>query len=388
MLSYRWSTAADFERILDTANRIFSLRVNEDGTECYDHAYFSVLQPKLYRNAEIMPPHLLALAGDRLVGLAALRVYPVLMGGQQVLVGGVGTVGVLHEYRSQGIMRELMARLNAEMAARGVTLGELGGKRTRYAHFGYFTGGYGLEFNFERGDCLPFSADGYTVEELSGDAGAEDVRLFLSLYERTSVHAARTEADFVAALRSAKRRPYRIRHAGRTVGYLSADPGLDAIREVEVEDPATLPNVLHAFFNEVGKPSLLVYGIAPADTEKTGILAPLATSVKLAGRERYRIFDYRTLMEAGLRARAEWGQLLPGTVSFAIEQYGTVTATVGETVEVTRTETVSGTVLSGEEATRLLLGMPSPCGFSGKNLPPLAFAWFPLPLHTSPCDRV
>lgn len=388
MLTYRWSTAADFDRILDAANRIFSLRVNEDGSEYYDHTYFSVLQPKLYRSAGVMPPHLLALAGDRLVGLAAQKVYPVRMGGQQISVGGVGTVGVLQEYRSQGIMRELMTRLNAEMEARGVTLGELGGKRTRYAHFGYSTGGYGLEFNLERGDCLSFPAYGYTFEELIGDADPADVRLFLSLWNRTPVHAVRTEAEFLPTLRSAKRRPYRIRHAGRTVGYFSADPGLDAIREMEIEDPAKLPNVLHAFFNEVGRSSLLVYGISPADAEKVGILAPLATSVKLAGRERYRIFDYRGLIEAGLRARAEWGQLLPGTVSFAIADYGTVTVTVGETVAVTRTGTVGGTILTGEEATRLLLGMPSPCGIPGKALPPVVSAWFPLPLHTSPCDRV
>ena len=58
------------------------------------------------------------------------------MFGQTVQVGGVGTVGVIQEYRSRGIMRELMTRLNAEMEDRGVTVGELGGKRSRYAHFG------------------------------------------------------------------------------------------------------------------------------------------------------------------------------------------------------------------------------------------------------------
>ena len=76
MITYRWSTAADFDRILDTANRIFSLRVNEDGTEVYDRSYFRTLQPKLYGSADVMPPHLLAFDGDRLVGLAALRVHP------------------------------------------------------------------------------------------------------------------------------------------------------------------------------------------------------------------------------------------------------------------------------------------------------------------------
>lgn len=387
MITYRWSTAADFDRILDTANRIFSLRINEDGSERYDRSYFSALQPKLYRDCDAMPPHLLAFDGERLAGLAALRIHPVRMGSQEIRMGGIGTVGVAREYRGRGIMTELMTRLNAGMEASGVTLGELGGSRSRYAHFGYSTGGYGVELQFERGDCLPFSASDFAVEELPGDADPADVRLFLSLYNRTPVHADRTESDFLTVLRSGKRRPYRILQTGRTVGYLCADAGLDAVGELEVEDPKCLPNVIHALFNEIGRSALLLYGIAPADTDKLDVLLPLATSVKLSGRERYRIFDYRGLIEAGLRAQAERRQLLPGTVRFAVDGYGTLTVTVGETVEVTRTETVDGTALSGEEATRLLLGM-APCGFPGKQLPPQASAWFPLPLFNRPCDRV
>ena len=186
--------------------------------------------------------------------------------------------------------------------------------------------------------------------------------MFLSLYDRTPVHAARTEADFLPTLRSGKRRPYRILRAGKTVGYLCADSGLDAVSELELEDPAFLPHALHAFFNEVGRSSLLLYGIAPAETGKLALLLPIATAAKLSGRERYRIFDYRGLIEAGLRARAEHFPLLPGTVRFAVEGYGTLTVTVDGTVQVTRTEEIAGTVLTGEEATRLLLGLPSPCG--------------------------
>lgn len=388
MITYRWSTAADFDRILDTANRIFSLRVNEDGTEVYDRSYFRTLQPKLYGSADVMPPHLLAFDGDRLVGLAALRVHPVRMFGQTVQVGGVGTVGVIQEYRNRGIMRELMTRLNAEMEDRGVTVGELGGRRSRYAHFGYSTGGYGMELTFSRDDCLPFPALDFAVAELSGDAAPEEIRLFLSLYDRTPVHAARTEADFLPTLRSGKRRPYRILRAGKTVGYLCADSGLDAVSELELEDPAFLPHALHAFFNEVGRSSLLFYGIAPAETGKLALLLPIATAAKLSGRERYRIFDYRGLIEAGLCARAEHFPLLPGTVRFAVEGYGTLTVTVDRTVQVTRTEEIAGTVLTGEEATRLLLGLPSPCGIPGKPLSQPASAWFPLPFHNRPCDRI
>ena len=157
---------------------------------------------------------------------------------------------------------------------------------------------------------------------------------------------------------------------------------------MELEDPAFLPHALHAFFNEVGRSSLLLYGIAPAETGKLALLLPIATAAKLSGRERYRIFDYRGLIEAGLRARAEHFPLLPGTVRFAVEGYGTLTVTVDGTVQVTRTEEIAGTVLTGEEATRLLLGLPSPCGIPGKPLSQPASAWFPLPFHNRPCDRI
>lgn len=388
MITYRYSTPADFDRIFDVANRIFSLRTNEDGSEHYDRGYFRTLQPKLYRNAEVMPPHLMAFDGDTLVGIAALCVHSLHMGGQTVTVGGVGTVGVLQEYRGRGIMRELMTRLNADMARDGVTLGELGGKRSRYAHFGYFSGGAGMEISLSRDDILPFPTEGLTVAELSGEATAAEARLFRSLYDRTPIRAERREADFLSILRSGKRRPYRILRGDRTVGYLCADAGLDQISEIELDEPSLLPNALHAWFNEVGSRSLLLYGIAPAERDKLAMLLPIAISAKLAERERYKIFDYRGLTEAGLRARAELSGLACGEARFSIADYGTLTVSVGKTVEVTRSDETCSVMLTEEEATRLLIGLPSPCGFCGKALSPLLTAWFPLPLHDRPCDRV
>lgn len=388
MITYRYSTPADFDSILDVANRIFSLRTNEDESEHYDRGYFRTLQPKLYRSAEVMPPHLMAFDGDTLVGIAALCVHPLHMGGQTVTVGGVGTVGVLQDYRGRGIMRELMTRLNSDMARDGVTLGELGGKRSRYAHFGYFSGGAGMEISLSRDDILPFPTDGLTVAELSGEAMVEEVQLFRSLYDRTPIRAERSETDFVSILRSGKRRPYRILHGNRTVGYLCADAGLDQISEIELDEPSLLLNALHAWFNEVGSRSLLLYGIAPAERDKLAMLLPIATSAKLAERERYKIFDHRGLIEAGLRARAELSGLACGEARFAITGYGTLTVSVGKTVEVTRSDEACEVTLTEEEATRLLIGLPSPCGFCGKALSPLLTAWFPLPLHDRPCDRV
>lgn len=388
MITYRYSRAEDFERIFDTANRIFSLRVNEDGSEWYDRNYFRRLQPKLYCDAERMPPHLLAFDGDRLVGLAAIRIHPVRMGHCTVRMGGVGTVGVLREYRNRGIMRELMTRINADMAEQGVDLGELGGKRSRYAHFGYATGGCGMELTVTRDDILSFPAEGYTVQEISDGGRPEEIRLFRSLYEKTPVHAERTGDDFLLTLRSGERRPYRILKNGETVGYLCADRGLDAISELEAEEVSELPHILHAYFNEVGNSSLLLYGIAPAERKKLAVLLPIATAVKLAERERYRIFDYRHLVEAGLRAKAEWMPLVRGHINLTVEGYGTLSITVGDQVRVLRTEEPAELRMTEEEAVRLLLGMVSPCGFPGKDLPAEAAAWFPIPLHNRPCDRI
>lgn len=388
MITYRYSVPEDFELILDTANRIFSLRTNEDGSVRYDRNYFRSLQPKLYRSAEQMPPHLLAFEGDLLVGMAAIRIHPVWLGSRRFLMGGVGTVGVLQDYRSHGIMRELMTRVNADMRAQGVDLGELGGKRTRYAHFGYATGGLGMELTLERGDVLPFSAEEYAVQEISGEGKPEEIRLFLSLYEKTVVHAQRTEQDFLLTLRSGKRRPYRVLRNGETVGYLCADRGLDAVCEVETVDPHELPHILHAYFNEVGSSSLLLYGIAPAEAEKLSVLLPLATSAKLAERERYCIFDFHHLLEEGLRGKVELTPLAWGSMRIAVEGYGTLTLEVGEEIHVTRSDEPAELCVTGEEAVHLFLGMAQPCGCFGKKLPSQASSWFPIPLHNRPCDRI
>ena len=54
MITYRWSTAADFDRILDTANRIFSLRVNEDDTFTKHRFLTFIKQPKFYHVMHII----------------------------------------------------------------------------------------------------------------------------------------------------------------------------------------------------------------------------------------------------------------------------------------------------------------------------------------------
>lgn len=388
MITYRYSTAEDFEQIFDTANRVFSLRVNEDGTEWYDRNYFRRLQPKLYWDAGRMPPHLLAFDGERLVGLAAIRVHSLWMGHREIRLAGIGTVGVLREYRNRGIMRELMTRINADLAAQGVDLGELGGKRSRYAHFGYATGGCGMELSVARDDVLPFSAGEYSVQEISDEGQPEELLLFRSLYERSAVRSERTTEDFLLTLRSGKRRPYRILRNGKTVGYLCADQGLDAINELETENVAELPHILHAYFNEVGNSNLLLYGIAPAEREKLAVLLPIATAAKLAERERYRIFDYRHLVEEGLRAKAEWMSLVPGNMRLTVEGYGTLSIEVGTQIRVLRTEEPTALRVTEEEAVHLFLGMSLPCGFPGKNLPAEAVSWFPIPLHNRPCDRI
>lgn len=388
MITYRYSAPSDFECIFDTANRIFSLCTNEDGSVWYDKNYFRCLQPKLYQSAEQMPPHLLAFDGNTLVGMAAVRIHPLWLGSRKISMGGVGTVGVLQEYRRRGIMSELMNRVNADMAAQGVDLGELGGKRARYAHFGYATGGSGMELTIIRDDVARFSSGGYEIQEITGEAGRDESRLYLSLYEKNAVHAYRTERDFLLTLRSGKRRPYRIIRNGKITGYLCANPGLEAICELETENLQELPQLLCAYLNAVEKSSVLLYGIAPTEFEKLSVLLPIATSAKLAEGERYRIFDFRHLLEEGLRGKAELMPLAEGSMRVAIEGYGTLMLEVGNEIRVLRSDAAAEVHITGDEAVHLFLGLAPQCGWFHKTLPPQAHAWFPLPLHNRPCDRI
>jgi predicted acetyltransferase len=66
-----------------------------------------------------------AFAGDRLVGLAAARPMEQYFGGRAVPMGGVHSVAVAPDRRGRGLARRLLARLLADVRARGESISTL-----------------------------------------------------------------------------------------------------------------------------------------------------------------------------------------------------------------------------------------------------------------------
>ncbi len=388
-LQMRYSTPADLELLLDTADRIFTAKADENGEAVYQKGYFLGLQPKLYERPELLSPHLLVFDGERLVGLAGISPKTMHIGKKTLTVCGLGTVGVLAEYRGQGIMKLLMDRLNADMARDSVDIAELGGCRKRYARYGYFTGSAAVDLEFCPEDLCDEPELDIAFEGILATFD-DELKFFSELHGRHLTFIEREPAAFLSTLRTGGRRAMRILFKGETLGYASISSNGSTICEIELSEPSYLPSVLRAYLARYSLGKVTLHNFSPHAPEVYRSVAAMASATAMRWSERYRIFNYPRVLEVGLSARQTVAAIPEGELVLGIRDQAPLTVSVrNRAVEVTETPQATPTLqLTEEEATLLLLGASASLSVYPEELPELARAWFPLPFHVNSNDRI
>lgn len=166
MLEIRRGKKEEFDQIIDFIDFVFSKNsCPHDFLEMY---------PNLYRRTDESMNNLVNLWDDNEI-VASVLVYPrtLCIGGKKLKVCGIGSVAAHPRYRGRGYMTKLLSYITSEMKADGTALSNLGGRRTRYNHFGYEIGGngYGIEFSWEAiKTVLPdYEGSGYKFEKFGGE---------------------------------------------------------------------------------------------------------------------------------------------------------------------------------------------------------------------------
>ncbi len=377
-----YSTDQDYDAILDVANKIFTLC--EDST--YDNNYFQDIQPKIYRSKANMPPHLLAFDDNRLIGMAAIRKNILRLGSEQLTVCGIGTVGVLQEYRGKGVMKAMMNHINHDLKKSDVDLAELGGKRKRYSHFGYTTGGTGADVSISKEEFADFPEVDYHFEE-EGQWATDEQVFFCRLHQAQTVYSERKPGLFQETLQTGKRRALKILLHNCCVGYCSVSSSYENIVELAVEEEYSIMSVLRSYVQTFSLHSVLLFNFSPLWLSQNPDILRCASYVSLRAQERYRIFRYQKVLQAGLSAKHALQPLCPGELTVKIQNYGTLRIQIGKSVQVEMTEKIADLSLSEEDAVHLLIGSSALLGNCTK-LPAFATGWFPLPIHTLSNDRI
>ena len=229
---------SDFYALRDLLDGVFSRKYGRE-------TRFAPMFPRFFAepNEYCTSSHYGAFDGDRLIGTAAMYLMDYVVGGVHIKLIGNGNVAVHEDYRGQGVMMNLLWRINEECDKVG-DVGYLHGKVDRYAKVGYIPGGVQYQCTFAPGE-----ANGYEFVAML----PEEAAWHMACAAKRSDYLVRAEKDFIPALRSQSREPISIFKNGTMVGYLSLARSSGAVEEFAIGNEDEV-SAFRALAKELGRP--------------------------------------------------------------------------------------------------------------------------------------
>lgn len=103
-----------------------------------DHPPFEDIYPDLFlEDDEVLGRHAVVREGGRIIACVGTYLIPAQIGGCRVMTAGVGQVATDPAARGKGCMTALLDHELARCREEGALVAWLGGRRDRYAHFGF-----------------------------------------------------------------------------------------------------------------------------------------------------------------------------------------------------------------------------------------------------------
>ena len=369
------------EDYIDFINYVFGM----NGTPS---SSFETLLPKLYRKGrESDKETYFAIKDDRLVG--AVLAYPITfsVNGTPLTVRGIGSVSTHPRHRGEGFMKGLMKAAIDDMIKDDIDLSVLGGRRHRYAHFG-----------FEKCDgMMYFSVSGTTVNYVKPSregitmraVGPDDTELLDLLYEKMHqrpYYADRPRADLYDILVSWRSRPYVFFQGDEMVGWAVHYASKRQLSEFCSLNPALTKAMVAVAIDTLGNLSIAV----PAyDHAVAGEVDILSEDVHVVSNECFLVFNWQKVLSTLLAFKNSQTPLVDGSLVVTIEGVkGTVTLKLTVKDGKTSVETT-------DEAPEITLSQLEAEVFFFRNyaadrakINPQAASWLSLPLFIFEADNV
>ncbi|MBR5519135.1 MAG: GNAT family N-acetyltransferase [Clostridia bacterium] len=390
MLEIRRGTAADFDEIIDFIDFVFS----KNGSP-HD---FPAMYPNLYLRTDESMRNLVNLYEDgKIIGSVLAHERVLSVAGKELKVVGIGNVAAHPRMRGKGIMTKLMTHIVDEMKKDGVAISMLGGKRSRYNHFGYEVGGagYGLRFGDEEVEPIYGKeiADKYTFRAFTAD-DKELASACKAIYETQNVHFLYNDDAFVLRFFDwSGRTPYAAYNtAGELIGYIALGPQgrQRSICEHAFVSGIDAAEALAAFaIHTQGDLRVTVRDWEMVDFSK---LIRVGSIHSFGPTEMWNILDWKAVLEAFLTIKAAYANLENGSMVVEVLEQGKWEITVdGSAVTVVDSDKTADLTFSALDSVYAMTG-PQPMALIGYDHPEavlrMARSWFPLPLVSIEADRV
>ena len=344
--------------------------------------------PKMWvRDDAHMGKHIGIFEGGRLV--AAMGIYPfdAFVGGVPLRFATTGNIAVHPDVEGRGLMGAMMDYAMEELDRLGVDVARLGGLRSRYNRYGFESCGQVYTFNFtekNRQRRLPLAGRGVTFRQMSAE-DTEALDFAAALYNRGAIAVPRTAEGAWLAMTTWQNTPYLALCDGTPIGYVVANTQGNVIAELAAKDTATLADTVAAWQARVG--ASISFSLPPYAVEAVRLFSQVCESSAIQSPSHFRVIHWDKLIGALLALKLSYCRLPEGTLCLDILGWGRVRLTVKEGVATCeRTEDTADITLDPLAAARYIFGPYPPVCTA--EAPPVATAWFPLPLSWNGQDRV
>ncbi len=375
-------TAADYEEMLELMRVVFTRQNGKDTNFKYD-------LPKMCIPDDEHTGHHLGIREDgKLVAVIGIYPLPVKVGEENLLFTTVGNVVTHWDYEGRGYMQALLTAAMKELERIEADGSRLCGLRGRYNRFGYEACGAVYEMTLTADNVKRrFSENNLTFTPISAE-DTDALAFTWQLYSQNGIAVDRTEQpnfrDVYASLTAWRNRPFLAMDGDTPVGYFSADSDGDWA-EWGAVDAKTAGAMAAAWQRKQGRSLLL--RCAPHQVEAIRIFSRACEQLKITSPSHFKICRWDRVLDAFLKLKQKISPLPEGKMTVAIGGYGAVRITVQNGVaSCVNTDAYPEMTMDPLTASRFFFGpLPSVCtGYT----PPVANAWFPLPLTWNLQDRV
>jgi predicted acetyltransferase len=375
--------AGDFDEAIRFLNAVFG--------EYRPHDFASMLPTRYQPTDEHMSCNYAVRDGGRLA--AVVGVFPIhwCVGDVTLKVAGVGGVAVHPGSRGQGYMKLLMDHAIAEMRRTGCDLSYLGGRRQRYAYFGYEVAGTTYRLSFIKDNIRhAFAGQEQAVTFKPARDDPQTVAALKAMHDAQPLYCERPAELFYRCLQSWHRCPMlACNRDGQIVGYLTPLRDKPVLNELVARDAETAAQIVRAWVQQASAGVEVLLQAPPGAVLRR--LNGFAEHMRIEAGGNWQIFNWVRVVDALLKARHTAGPLAHGSLVLGIEGAASaISLTVdSDGAHCRATDRDPDLSLDPLTATRLLFG-PGPTS-AVLPLPQSASilaAWCPLPLGFSHQDHV
>ncbi|MGI6239620.1 MAG: GNAT family N-acetyltransferase [Christensenellales bacterium] len=377
--TYRKANESDRDRYIDLANMVFSMAHRPHD--------FKVLLPKVYGDDK-QTAHMqyIALnAQDELRALTAVMPGEMVVMGERLKTGYVGTVSSHPYARGEGHMKQLMQIALEDMRSGGTDISMLGGQRQRYEYFGYTRGGASLTYRVTATNARHALRDadvsGIEIRPISaedGDAIAQAHALFLT----KPVHGLRAVDAFHEIATSWTARLLGIHRHGEFIGYMIIGWGNSAspITEFMLTDMSLTGAVIKKHLQDTGVDHCEIT-CAAFNLPLRRALARFAEDSTAGEAQQLCVFNFPKVVGAFFKLKASVSRLEDGVRSFVID---------GQPLTVEVANGVPSVTADARPDAKHLTALDAQFLFFGRDGElfdePLPMGWAPLPLYLDGAD--